>query len=79
MSSRQLPIGAASGPLNSASSHHRHGGVQTRLLSSSSKATPPSAARPSPQSNDKGQDAIEKAEMLHAELNEVSVWCHLCN
>jgi len=64
LSRRALPISAAPGSLNSTS---HHGGVQ-RLLASSSKAPP---VIPTNAVRDKGQEAIDKAERLHAELNEM--------
>ncbi|KAL7537744.1 hypothetical protein ACHAXR_008030 [Thalassiosira sp. AJA248-18] len=65
-----LSIGSSRGSLNNLKSNN-NGGVQ-RLLASSSKAPPP--ARPAPaslQPKDKGQEAIEKSERLHAELTEM--------
>lgn len=55
---------AAPGSLDSARQHGR-GGAQ-RLLASSSKTPPPPTPR-----RDKGQEAIEKAARLHAELSEL--------
>eukprot|EP00571_Detonula_confervacea_P002983 CAMPEP_0172313258 /NCGR_PEP_ID=MMETSP1058-20130122/19855_1 /TAXON_ID=83371 /ORGANISM="Detonula confervacea, Strain CCMP 353" /LENGTH=330 /DNA_ID=CAMNT_0013026881 /DNA_START=71 /DNA_END=1063 /DNA_ORIENTATION=+ len=66
---RALPVSAAPGSLNSTS---HYGGVQ-RLLASSSKS--PTPVRPtthvSSQTKDKGQEAIEKSQRLHAELSEM--------
>ena len=73
--SRALPVGYA-----------QNGGAQ-RLFASSTKAPPstspspltttgasPPAASASAKPRDKGQEAIEKSERLHAEVKEVSTY-----